>query len=136
MYVPKDLENNVIRDTILHQNNLSHIEDLVLNIKLTKSSFEYSRLVVTEVSTNLRRGLVALRKFKIRWNMCKVEEFVVVIRYLKCLGFGHVSRFCQTNKNALTVLRNITGKNVAISTQLDAPVASKPTSTSTTRARN
>jgi len=30
--------------------------------------------------------------------MCKVEDFVVVTRCLKCLGFGHTSRFCQNQQ--------------------------------------
>jgi hypothetical protein len=100
MFVPKDVEDAEIKDTILHQNSLSHIEDPVLNIKLTKRTFEDSRHVVIEVSPNLRRELVALRKIKIHWNMCRVEDFVVVTtsRCLKCLGFGHNSRFCQ-NQN-------------------------------------
>jgi hypothetical protein len=39
MYVPKDVKNKEIKDTILHQNNLSHVEDPILNIKFTKSTF-------------------------------------------------------------------------------------------------
>jgi hypothetical protein len=135
MYVPKDMDDDLIKDTVLKQNKLSHIEDPVLNIKFTKRTFEESRHVVIEVSPNLRSELVALKKIKLHWNVCKVEDFVVVTRCLKCLGFSHSSRFCQ-NKNALTVLRTITGKNVAISTQLDAPDASRQTPTSTTRARS
>jgi len=95
MHVPRDVENEEIRDTILHQNNLSHLEDPVLKIKFTKRTFDNSRHVVIEVSPNLRRELVALRKIKLHCSMCKVEDFVVVIRCLKCLGFGHTSKFCQ-----------------------------------------
>ena len=94
MHVPKDVENEEIRDTILHQNNLAHLEDPVLNIKFTKSTFQDSRHVI-EASPNLRRELVALRKIKLHWNMCKIEDFVVVTKCLKCLGFDHTSRFCQ-----------------------------------------
>jgi hypothetical protein len=98
MYVPKDVGDDVIKNTILHQNNLSHIEDPVLNIKFRKRTFEDSRHVVIKVSPNLRRELVALRKIKLRWNMCKVEEFVAVTRCLKSLGFGHTSSFCQNQQ--------------------------------------
>jgi hypothetical protein len=98
MYVPKDVEDDVIKDTILHQNNLSHIEDPVLNIKFTKRTFEDSRHIVVEVSPNLRKELVALRKIKLHWNMCKVEDSVIVTRCLKCLGFSHTSRFCQNQQ--------------------------------------
>jgi hypothetical protein len=93
MYVPKDAEN-VIKDIITHQ-NLSHIEDPVLNIKFTKRTFEDSRHIIIEVSPNLRRELVALRKIKRHWNMCKDEDFVIVT---SCLGFGHTSKFCQNQQ--------------------------------------
>jgi hypothetical protein len=54
MYVPKVVEDDVIKDTILHQNNPSHIENPVLNITFTKRTFEDLRHVVIEVSPNLR----------------------------------------------------------------------------------
>jgi len=95
MFVPKEIEDVAIKDTILQQNNLSHIEDPTINIKFSKRTFEDSRHVVIEVSPNLRRKLVALQKIKLHWNMCKAEDFVVVTRCLKCLGFAHTSRFCQ-----------------------------------------
>jgi len=98
MSVPKDVADAEIKDTILQQNNLSHLEDPVLIIKFTKRTFEDSRHVVIEVSPNLRRELVALQTIKLYWNMCKVEDFVVVTRCLKCLGFGHTSRFCQNQQ--------------------------------------
>ena len=84
--------------TILQQNNLSHIEDPVLNIKFIKSTFKDSRHGVIEVSPNLRKELVALQKIKLHWDMCKFEDFVVVTRCLKCLGFGYTSRFCQNQQ--------------------------------------
>ena len=96
MFVPKEIEDEAIRDKILQQNNLSHIEFPVLNIKFTKRTFEDSRHV--EVSPNIRRELVALQKIKRHWNMCKVVDFVVVTRCLKCLGFGHTTRFCQNRQ--------------------------------------
>jgi len=95
MHVPKDVGNEELRDTILHQNNLSSLEDSILKIKFTKKTFDDSRHLVIEVSPNLRRKLVALGKIKLLWTMCKVEDFVVVTRCFKCLGFGHTHRFCQ-----------------------------------------
>jgi len=136
MRVPKYVENEEIRDTLLHQNNLAHLEDPVLNIKFTKRNFVDSRHVVIEVSPNLRRELVALRKITLHWNMRKVEEFVVVTRCHKCLGFGHTSRYCQGQQNAHIVLRTTIGKSTEISTKLAAQTASKQTPTSMTRERN
>jgi len=97
-FVPKEVVDTAIKDTILQQNNLAHLESTTLNIKFTKSTYDDSRHVVIEVSPNLRRELVALRKIKIHWNVCKVEDFVMVTRCLKCLGFGHTTRFCQNQQ--------------------------------------
>ena len=98
MFVPKEIEDEVFRDTILQQNNLSHIEGPVLNIKFTNRTFEDSRHVVIEVSPNIRGELVALQKIKLHWNKCNVVDFVVVTRCLKCLGFRHTTRFCQNQQ--------------------------------------
>jgi len=95
MHVPRDVENEEIRDTVIHQNNLSPLEDPVLKVKSTKRTFDDSRHVVIEVSPKLRRKLVALRKIKLHWSMCKVEVLVAVTRCLKCLGFRHTSKFCH-----------------------------------------
>lgn len=97
-FVPKEVVDTAIKDTILQQNNLAHLESTTLNIKFTRSTYDDSRHVVIEVSPNLRRELVALRKIKIHWNVCKVEDFVMVTRCLKCLGFGHTTRFCQNQQ--------------------------------------
>ena len=97
-FVPKEIEGAAFKDTIIQQNNLAHVEDPILHVKFTKSSFEDSRHVVIEVSPNLRRELVALRKIKLYWNLCNVEDFIVVTRCLKCLGFGHTTRFCQNQQ--------------------------------------
>jgi hypothetical protein len=97
-FVPKEVEDAEIIDTILQQNNLAHLEDPILNIKFIKNTFEDSRHVVIEVSSSLRRELVALRKIKLHWSLCQVEDFIVVTRCLKCLGFGHTTRFCQNQQ--------------------------------------
>lgn len=94
-FVPKEVEDADIKHTILQQNNLIHLEDSILHTKFTKRTFEDSRHVIVEVNPGLRRELLALKKIKIQWCMCRVEDFVAVNRCLKCLGFGHTARFCQ-----------------------------------------
>jgi len=97
-YVPNDVDDEEIKGTIIHQNNLSHVVDPILNVKFTKRSFNEARHVVVEVSPNLRRELLILAKIKIRWSMCRVEDFVAVTRCFKCLGFGHTSKYCQSQQ--------------------------------------
>ena len=97
-FVPKEVADAAIKDTVLQQNNLAHLEDSLFNIKFTKSTFKDSRHVVIEVSSNLRRELEALQKIKLHWTVCKVEDFIVVTRCLKCVGFGHTTKFCQNQQ--------------------------------------
>ena len=97
-FAPKEVEDADIKNTILQQNNLTHLEDPILHMKFTKRTSEDSRHVVIEVSPNLRRELLALQKLKLQWCMCKVEDFVSIIRCLKCLGFGHTARFYQNQQ--------------------------------------
>ena len=77
---PKEAEDDDIKNTILQQNNLTHLEDPILHKKFTKRTFEDSRHVVTEVSPNLRRDLLALHKITLQWNMCEVEDFISITR--------------------------------------------------------
>ncbi|PSN44033.1 hypothetical protein C0J52_16967 [Blattella germanica] len=42
-YVPKDVTDAELKNTLLHQNNLSHLEEREMNIKFTKKTFDDSR---------------------------------------------------------------------------------------------
>jgi hypothetical protein len=97
-YVPNEVDDEEIKDTIIHQNNLSHVADPILKVKFTKRSFNDARHVVVEVSPNLRRELIILAKIKVRWSMCRMEDFVAVTRCFKCLGYGHTSKYCQSQQ--------------------------------------
>jgi hypothetical protein len=92
------VDNEEIRDIISHQNNLAHVVDPIINFKFTKRFFNDARPVVIEVSPNLRREIILLGKIKIRWSMCRVEDFVVITRCFKCLGYGHTSKYCKSQQ--------------------------------------
>jgi hypothetical protein len=92
------MDNGEIKDTIIHQNKLSHLVDPTLKVKFTKRSFNEARHVVIEVSPKLRIELLILEKIKIRWSMCRAEDFVAVTRCFRCLGFGHTSKYCQSQQ--------------------------------------
>jgi hypothetical protein len=93
-FLPKEVEDADIKNTILQQNNLTHLENPILHTKFTKRTFEDSRHVVVEVSPLLCRELLALQKIKLQCCTCRVEDFVSVTRFLKCLVFGHTARYC------------------------------------------
>ena len=71
-FVPKEVEDADIKHTILQQNNLIHLEGPILHTKFTKRAFEDSTHVIVEASPSLRRELLALKKIKIQWCMCRV----------------------------------------------------------------
>ncbi|PSN35596.1 hypothetical protein C0J52_20450, partial [Blattella germanica] len=100
-YVPKDVTDAELKNTLLHQNNLSHLEESEMNIKFTKKTFDDSRHLVIEVSPNLRREILTLNKIKLNWCVCSVEDFILVTRCFKCLGFGHTSKFCEGNQTCV-----------------------------------
>jgi hypothetical protein len=135
-FVPKEVEDAAIKGAILQQNNLAHLEDPILNIKFTESKFEDSRHVVIEVSPNLRRELVALRKIKLLWNLCKVEDFIVITRCLKCLGFGHTTKFCQNQQKCSNCDEDHHWRECSNQHSPVVSTASKPTPTSMMTARN
>jgi hypothetical protein len=39
-FVPKEVDDVAIKDTILQQNNLAHLEDPIINIKFTKMNLK------------------------------------------------------------------------------------------------
>ena len=97
-YVPLHIDDSEVKDIILQQNNLTHIENPTIDIKFTKTKFEDSRHLVVQVSPNLRRELLALQRIKLKWSMCRVEDFIIVTRCLKCLGYGHTAKYCNNKQ--------------------------------------
>nr|AKU04649.1 gag-like protein [Blattella germanica] len=96
-FVPQHIENSEIQDIILQQNDLMHLANPEIIVKFTKKSFDDSRHVVIQVSPHLRKELLAKQRIKMKWSMCRIEDFVIVTRCYKCLGYGHTKNFC-TNK--------------------------------------
>ncbi|XP_069688287.1 uncharacterized protein [Periplaneta americana] len=97
-FVPRYIDDAEVKDVILQQNNLTHLENPVIDIKFTKAKFEDSRHLVVQVSPNIRRELLALQRIKLKWSMCRVEDFTIITRCLKCLGYGHTSKYCNNKQ--------------------------------------
>ncbi|XP_069701528.1 uncharacterized protein [Periplaneta americana] len=97
-FVPRHIDDAEVKDLILQQNNLTHLENPVIDIKFTKAKFEDSRHLVMQVSPNIRRELLALQRIKLKWSMCRVEDFTIITRCLKCLRYGHTSKYCNNKQ--------------------------------------
>ena len=46
-----------------------------------------------------------------KWSMCKVENVIVVTRCMRCLAFGHTSKYCQNEQKSSICAGNHHWKN-------------------------
>jgi len=61
----------------------------------TKAKSANLRNAVIEVSPNARKTLLSSGKVNIGWSRCIVADFISVTRCFKCLGFGHIAKYCS-----------------------------------------
>lgn len=50
--------------------------------------------LIVEVDTDARRRLMDLGSVKIGWRMCRVQDYVGILRCFKCCGYFHFARDC------------------------------------------
>lgn len=96
--VPNDIGNSEILDTIYEQNPEVFDSDECWNesrVRFVLKQFQHVRSVVVEVHPKVRKKIIALRSLKMMWNMCNVEDFVVINRCFLCLGYNHRSMECR-----------------------------------------
>lgn len=51
--------------------------------------------IIAEVNDETREKLLELGKVKIGWKICKVQEYIGILRYYKCCGFYHFAKDCN-----------------------------------------
>ncbi|XP_070170847.1 uncharacterized protein [Polyergus mexicanus] len=61
--------------------------------KVTKANFKKT-VVIAEVNIATREKLLQMEKLKIGWNICKVIDYIGIIRCYKCCGFYHFAKDC------------------------------------------
>lgn len=54
--------------------------------------------LVVECSGRIRNWLRARERVYIEWQGCRVKDYVDVARCYKCQRFGHIAKFCQSEK--------------------------------------
>ena len=54
--------------------------------------------VVVELSRSMHDILMSKRRAYVKWKVCKVGDFVNVMRCHRCLAFGHMMRECTFKK--------------------------------------
>lgn len=50
--------------------------------------------VIAEVDTDTRKRLLDLGKVKIGWRMCRVQDYIGILRCFKCCGYWHYAKDC------------------------------------------
>lgn len=50
--------------------------------------------VIAEVDMDTRKRLLELGKVKIGWRMCRVQDYIGILRCFKCCGYWHYAKNC------------------------------------------
>lgn len=51
--------------------------------------------VIAEVNNGTREKFLQMEKLKIGWNICKVQDYVGILRCFKCCGYYHFAKDCK-----------------------------------------
>ncbi|EZA50976.1 hypothetical protein X777_10541 [Ooceraea biroi] len=54
--------------------------------------------VVAVVNAETRERFPQLEKLKIGWNICRVQDYVGILRCFKCCGYYHFAKDCSKSK--------------------------------------
>ena len=99
--VPNEIKDDEILDVILNQN-----PDIIVGtewknsrIRFTLRKFQNTRHLIVEMHPDIRKSILVQSRLKIAWSMCVVEDFIVINRCFKCLGYNHRAGDC-TNRLA------------------------------------
>lgn len=50
--------------------------------------------IIAEVNTETREKLLEEEKIKIGWKICKVQEYIRIVRCFKCCDYYHFAKDC------------------------------------------
>lgn len=91
----EDCENEqILWEKVEEQNGMQRntIEGKIIR-KVTKANFKKS-MIIAEVSIETREKFLQMEKLKIGWNMCKVQDYIWIMRCYKCCGYYHLAKDC------------------------------------------
>jgi len=54
--------------------------------------------IIAEMGTEAHQKLVEMGKVKIRWRICKVLDYIGILRCYKCCGFYHFAKDCKNKE--------------------------------------
>lgn len=71
---------------------------LKLLFKVGKKEAKVTSWVI-ECDCEMRKSLLQIGKVFIKWNRCKIKDFLSITRCFKCQGLWHVARYCKAEKD-------------------------------------
>ncbi|XP_023212315.1 uncharacterized protein LOC111615146 [Centruroides sculpturatus] len=104
--IPASLNKQDIIEGLFDQNEpitktYQNVEEFGKNINI-KSKFGRKPEVnhwICEVTPDLRKLLLKLKKVNLDWVRCSVEEYYSIIQCYKCCKYGHIARECSSDRN-------------------------------------
>lgn len=100
MNMSEKLTESEIVDSIKEKNELYKDSEMkVVSVYEIKSMESYGAII--EVDTKTFNLMMKEEKVAIRWNICRVSEYVNVLRCFKCCGYNHKSTACRNKKACL-----------------------------------
>ncbi|XP_035210503.1 uncharacterized protein LOC118184886 [Stegodyphus dumicola] len=96
--VPNSISNDELLKIFEEQNPEITVSEETwkdVKVRFTLKKFQRERSVVIEVHPAVRKRILNFGRIKVMWNMCKTEDFVVLNRCFKCLGY-HRNLDCRS----------------------------------------
>jgi hypothetical protein len=95
----KDIEPTITADEIqIAIKQALNDKDARFTVRLSKNSYYNGmRLATITLPISSARQLAPLKKIKIGWGQCRVEEKLMPIRCLRCSKYGHTAQTCTEN---------------------------------------
>lgn len=83
-------------EKIVDQNGLEKntIEGKIVYSRMARANSRITAVIV-EVNAETREKFQQLEKLKIGWNICKVQDYVGILRCFKCCGYYHFAKDCK-----------------------------------------
>jgi len=92
--VPEDISTKDIEDIIIRQNPELNLQKGSIVSKFICVTKKTSRHAVIEVGADTRKNLLH-KKFKLGWQICKIDDYKVATRCCNCSKFNHRTQECR-----------------------------------------
>ncbi|XP_035219877.1 uncharacterized protein LOC118192959 [Stegodyphus dumicola] len=96
--VPNEIPNEDLLKVIFEQNPEVVESDenrSICSVRFTLKTFQFTRHVVIETHPMVRKRILNQARLKINWSICETDDFIIINRCFKCLGYNHRADECR-----------------------------------------